>query len=107
MSWLLIVVAGLIEVCWAIALKQTEGFTRLAPTLIFLPLYLLSALLLGLALKHLPVGTGYAVWVGIGAVGSVLAGAFFLSEALTVQRLLPIAMIIMGVVWLALNETAS
>lgn len=107
MSWLLIVVAGLIEVCWAIALKQTDGFTRLIPTLVFLPLYLLSALLLGVALKTLPVGSGYAVWVGIGAVGSVLAGVLFFNEALGASRLLPIALIGIGVIWLALNESPT
>lgn len=107
MSWLLIVLAGLIEVCWAIALKQSDGFTRFVPTLVFLPLYLLSALLLGLALKNLPVGSGYAVWVGIGAVGSVFAGILFLDEAFSASRLIPIALIGIGVVWLALNESPS
>ena len=107
MAWLLLVIAGLIEVVWAIALKQTDGFTRLVPTLIFLPLYLLSAMLLGLALKNLPIGTGYAVWVGIGAVGSALAGIIFLSESPDLQRLLPIGLIAIGVVWLALGESAG
>jgi len=104
MAWLLLVIAGLIEVAWAIALKETHGFTRLVPTLVFLPLYLLSALLLGIALRSLPVGTGYAVWVGIGAVGSAMVGIAFLSESAELQRLLPIGLIAIGVVWLAVGE---
>ncbi|HTU13707.1 MAG TPA: SMR family transporter [Solirubrobacterales bacterium] len=104
MAWLLLVVAGLIEVAWALALKETHGFTRLTPTLIFLPLYLLSAALLGIALRSLPVGTGYAVWVGIGAVGAALVGILFLSESADLQRVLPIGLIAIGVVWLAVGE---
>lgn len=107
MAWILLLVAGLIEVAWAIALKESQGFTRLAPTLIFLPLYLASAVLLGLALKSLPVGTGYAVWVGIGAVGSALLGIVFLGESAGLQRVLPIGLIAIGVVWLALGETGG
>lgn len=106
MAWLLLVIAGLIEVAWALALKETHGFTRLTPTLIFLPLYLLSAGLLGIALRTLPVGTGYAVWVGIGAVGAAFVGIAFLSESADIQRLLPIGLIAIGVVWLAVGEGA-
>lgn len=106
MAWLLLVIAGLIEVAWALALKESAGFTKLVPTLIFLPLYLASAGLLGLALKELPVGTGYAVWVGIGAIGSALAGIAFLSEGADLSRLIPIALIAIGVIWLAAGETA-
>lgn len=104
MAWILLLVAGLIEVAWAIALKESDGFSRLGPTLIFVPLYLASAGLLGLALKSLPVGTGYAVWVGIGAVGAALVGIAFLSESADLQRVLPIGLIAIGVVWLALGE---
>lgn len=105
MAWLLLVFAGLIEVGWALALKASDGFSKLGPTLIFLPLYLLSALLLGIALKHLPIGTGYAVWVGIGAVGSALLGVLILGESASLQRMLPIALIAIGVIWLALGES--
>lgn len=104
MAWFLIFIAGLVEVAWAIALKRSHGFSELAPTLIFLPLYLGSAVLLGLALRQLPVGSGYAVWVGIGAVGSVLAGITFFGESTSISRLLPIGLIATGVVWLAFTE---
>lgn len=107
MAWLMLVVAGLIEVAWAIALKETHGFTRLTPTLIFLPLYLASAVLLGLALRGLPVGTGYAVWVGIGAVGSAIAGVVLLNESADLQRVLPIGLIAVGVIWLAVGESGG
>lgn len=107
MAWLLLVVAGLIEVVWALALKESQGFTRLVPSLIFLPLYLLSALLLGLALRSLPVGTGYAVWVGIGAVGAALVGVMWLGESADIQRIAPIGLIAIGVIWLALGESAG
>ncbi|MDQ2699759.1 MAG: SMR family transporter [Actinomycetota bacterium] len=107
MAWLLLVVAGLIEVVWALALKESEGFSRLVPSLIFLPLYLLSAVLLGFALRSLPVGTGYAVWVGIGAVGAALVGIVWLGESADIQRLVPLGLIGIGVVWLALGEGAG
>lgn len=106
MAWFLLVLAGLVEVAWALALKASEGFTKLTPTLVFLPLYLFSALLLGIALKHLPVGTGYAVWVGIGAVGSAMFGVLIFGEAASLGRMLPIALIAIGVMWLALGESA-
>lgn len=105
MAWLLILVAGVIEVAWALALKESAGFSKLVPTLVFLPLYLLSALLLGLALKNLPVGTGYAVWVGIGAVGAAVAGFILFGEDLGPGRVIPIALIAVGVVWLAAGES--
>lgn len=104
MAWLLIVVAGLIEVAWALALKESDGFSRLVPSLIFLPLYLVSAVLLGLALKNLPVGTGYAVWVGIGAVGAAVAGFILFGEDLGPGRAIPIGLIAVGVIWLAAGE---
>lgn len=105
MAWLLLVFAGLIEVAWALALKESAGFTKLGPTLIFLPLYLASAVLLGLALKELPVGTGYAVWVGIGAIGSALFGVLLLGEDAALSRVMAIGLIAIGVVWLAAGET--
>lgn len=95
------------EIGWAIALKQSEGFTKLVPTLIFLPIYVASTGLLALALKELQVGTAYAVWVGIGAVGSALAGIVLLSESSDLSRLIPIGLIAIGVVWLALGESGA
>lgn len=91
---------------WALALKASDGFTKPAPTLAFIPLYLISAVLLGLALKSLPVGTGYAVWVGIGAVGSAMLGVIVFGESAGIDRILPIGLIAIGVVWLVLGESA-
>lgn len=105
MAWILLTIAGLIEVAWALALKESAGFTRFVPTAIFLPLYLASAVLLGFALKSLPVGTGYAVWVGIGAIGSALGGVLLFGEGIGLSRLIPISMIAVAVVWLAAVET--
>lgn len=105
MAWILIVIAGLIEVAWAIALKESAGFSRLTPTLVFVPLYLLSAVLLGLALRSLPVGSGYAVWVGIGALGAAAAGVLFFSESVAPVRLIPLGLIAVGVIWLAAVES--
>lgn len=104
MSWLPLILAGLLEVAWALALKESNGFSRLAPTLLFVPTYAASAVLLGIALRDLPVGTGYAVWVGIGAVGTALLGILFLGDPAGPARLAAIALIATGVIWLALGE---
>lgn len=105
MAWLLILIAGLLEVAWAIALKESSGFSRLTPTLVFVPLYLASALLLGLALRSLPVGSGYAVWVGIGALGAAAAGILLFNESIAPERLIPLGLIAVGVIWLAAVES--
>jgi quaternary ammonium compound-resistance protein SugE len=101
-SWLVLVVAGLFEVGWAIGLKYTEGFTRFWPTLWTALALLLSMALLGAALKSLPVGTAYAVWVGVGAVGTAVLGILLLGEAVTVARIASIALIVAGIVGLKL-----
>ena len=107
MSWVLLFFAGLLEVLWALALKESQGFSRLVPTSIFVPAYLGSAALLGLALRSLPVGTGYAVWVGIGAVGTALLGVIMLGEAVTPVRVAAIGLISIGVIMLAAGESAN
>ncbi|MBN8870093.1 MAG: hypothetical protein J0H66_09470 [Solirubrobacterales bacterium] len=107
MSWILLLIAGLLEVVWALALKESHGFSRLAPTAVFVPVYLASAALLGLALRALPVGTGYAVWVGIGAVGTALLGIAWLGESVTAGRTVAIGLIAVGVIWLAVGESAE
>lgn len=107
MPWVLLFIAGLLEVLWALALKESSGFSRFLPTAVFLPTYLASAVLLGIALRDLPVGTGYAVWVGIGAVGAVLVGIAWFGESVAPGRLIPLGLIAIGVVWLALSETVS
>lgn len=102
MPWVLLLVAGLFEVVWAIALKESAGFTRPTPTLIFVGALTASMVLLALALRDLPVGPGYAVWTGTGAVGTALVAVLFFNEPATVTRMLPIGLIAVGIVWLAL-----
>jgi quaternary ammonium compound-resistance protein SugE len=97
-AWILLIVAGLLEVVWAIGLKYTEGFTRLLPSAVTLSAMILSIVLLGRALRTIPVGTGYAVWTGIGAVGTVLIGIWLLGEPRSAGRLISIAAIIGGIV---------
>lgn len=100
MPWLLLVLAGLFEVAWAIGLKYTEGFTRLWPTLGTVAAMVISLGLLGLAMKSLPVGTSYAVWVGVGAVGTAILGIVLLGESAAWPRLACIALIVAGIVGL-------
>ena len=102
MPWLLLVLAGLFEVAWAIGLKYTEGFTRLWPTLGTLAAMAISLGLLGLAMKSLPVGTSYAVWVGVGAVGTAILGIVLLGEPATAGRIVSLGLIVAGIVGLKL-----
>jgi quaternary ammonium compound-resistance protein SugE len=102
MAWLLLVVAGLLEVGWAIGLKYTDGFTRFWPTVGTVGAMVLSIGLLGVAMKTLPVGTAYAVWVGIGAVGTAALGIVLLGEVASVGRLASLALIVAGIVGLKL-----
>jgi len=100
MAWLYLFVAGLFEIGWAIGLKYTEGFSRLIPSLLTAAAMVLSLALLGLALKTLPVGTAYAVWTGIGAVGTAALGIYLFSEPATSARLACIGLIVVGIVGL-------
>jgi quaternary ammonium compound-resistance protein SugE len=102
MAWIYLTIAGLFEVGWAIGLKYTEGFTRLLPSLWTIASMILSIALLGLALKTLPVGTAYAVWTGIGAVGTAALGIYLFAEPATVARLLCIGLILSGIIGLKL-----
>jgi quaternary ammonium compound-resistance protein SugE len=102
-AWLLLIIAGLFEVVWAIGLKYSGGFTRLAPSALTIGAMLVSFYLLALALKTIPVGTGYAVWTGVGAVGTALAGMWLLGESRDAARLLSIAVIVGGIVGLRLT----
>jgi quaternary ammonium compound-resistance protein SugE len=102
MSWLFLFVAGLFEVGWAIGLKYTDGFTRLVPSILTVTAMTLSILLLGLALRTLPVGTAYAIWTGIGAVGTAALGIYLFDEPASAARLASIAMIVAGIVGLKL-----
>ena len=103
MAWIVLVVAGLFEVCWAIGLKYTEGFTRLWPSVGTAAAMIVSVVLLGWAMRSLPVGTAYAVWTGIGAVGTVLLGLVLFDEPATVARLGCVALIVAGIVGLKLS----
>jgi quaternary ammonium compound-resistance protein SugE len=96
MAWFYLIVAGLFEISWAIGLKYTEGFTRLLPSLGTIASMILSIVLLGLALKTLPVGTAYAVWTGIGAVGTAALGIYLFAEPATALRLICIGLILCG-----------
>jgi quaternary ammonium compound-resistance protein SugE len=103
MSWLILFVAGLFEIVWAIGLKYTDGFTRLVPSVITLIAAAISFGLLGLAMKTLPVGTAYSVWVGIGAAGTVLMGVLLFSEPVNALRIGSVALIVLGVLGLKLS----
>jgi quaternary ammonium compound-resistance protein SugE len=101
-AWLVLLVAGLCEVGWAIGLKYTEGFTRLVPSVWTLAAMAVSVVLLGWSLKTLPVGTAYAVWTGIGAVGTALLGMALFNESREVARLVCIGLIVAGILGLKL-----
>ena len=103
MAWIYLLLAGLFEVGWAVGLKYTDGFTRLVPTLLTGLSVVASAVLLGLAVKSLPIGTGYAVWTGIGTVGTVLLGIILFAEPATALRLACIGLIVIGVVGLQIS----
>ena len=102
MAWIVLFVAGLLEVGWAIGLKYTEGFSRLVPSVLTLAAMAGSIILLGLALKTLPIGTAYAVWTGIGAVGTAALGIYLFGEPASVLRLASIGLIVAGIVGLKL-----
>ncbi|ARM88575.1 quaternary ammonium compound-resistance protein SugE 1 [Rhizobium sp. CIAT894] len=103
MAWFLLFLAGLFECGWAIGLKYTEGFTRPLPTALTVISMVVSVVLLGLAVKHLPIGTAYAVWTGIGTVGTVLLGVWLLGDEASVSRLACIMLIVGGIAGLKLT----
>ncbi len=100
MAWLILIVAGLFEIGWAIGLKYTDGFTKLVPSILTVSAIIISMGLLGIALRTLPVGTGYAIWVGIGTVGTVACGIVLLGEPASVARLFFVLLIVTGIVGL-------
>ena len=102
MSWLYLFAAGLLEIAWAVGLKYTHGFTKLGPSVFTLTAMAASVGLLGLALRHLPLGTAYAVWTGIGTVGTAIAGMAMLGEPAGAMRLGCIALIVAGILGLKL-----
>ena len=106
MAWIILVVAGLFEVGWAIGLKYTEGFSRLWPTVGTIFAMVMSVWLLSIAMRSLPVGTAYSIWVGVGAAGTVILGIVLFGEPANAARLISVALIIIGIVGLKLATPA-
>jgi quaternary ammonium compound-resistance protein SugE len=107
MAWLMLVVAGLLEVCWAIGLRYTEGFARPLPSILTLAAIVASMWLLGAATRTLPIGTAYAVWVGIGAVGAAILGVILFREPMSLARGAFILMLVFSIVGLKLTAPAG
>lgn len=105
MAWFLLLIAGLLETGWAVAMKLSQGFSRPLPSALTVLFMVGSVLLLGLAMKQLPLGTAYAVWTGIGAIGAVLVGIFFLGESASLLRLLSLVLVFAGLVGLRLASS--
>lgn len=103
-AWIWLAFAGLLEIVWAVAMKQSEGFTRLWPSVLTLVAMVGSVLLLGLAMKTLPLGTAYTVWTGIGAVGAFVVGILFLGEPVTAMRLVAASLIVGGLVLMKMSS---
>ncbi len=107
MAWMILFIAGLLEVVWAIGLKYSDGLTKPLPTIATVFTLLLSFWLLGVAMRDLPVGTAYGVWVGIGAVGTVILGIMLFDESTSLSRLVSIAFIIVGIIGLKLSTAEA
>lgn len=107
MTWLTLVIAGLFETAWAIGLKYTDGFTRFWPSFWTILAMVISVWLLGLCVKSLPVGTVYAVWVGIGAVGTVIGGIWLFNEPVSALRIISLCLIIAGIIGLKLATSQT
>lgn len=105
MSWIILFFAGLFEVGWAVGLKYTDGFSRPLPTALTIIAMAISLGLLGLAMKDLPLGTAYAIWTGVGAVGTVIAGIILFGESMALVRLVSVALIIAGLVGLKVSAS--
>ncbi|MBK4991691.1 MULTISPECIES: quaternary ammonium compound efflux SMR transporter SugE [Pseudomonas] len=105
MSWIILFFAGLFEVGWAVGLKYTDGFSKPLPTALTIAAMAVSLGLLGLAMKELPLGTAYAIWTGVGAVGTVIAGIILFGESMALVRLVSVALIICGLVGLKVSAS--
>lgn len=106
MAWIYLIVAGLLEVVWALAMKQSHGFTRLWPSIVTISTMVMSFGLLSLAMRSLPLGTAYTIWTGIGAVGAFVIGVVVLGEALTPMRVAAAMLIVSGLVMMKLSSAA-
>ena len=107
MAWVYLVIAGLFECAWAIGLKYTDGFSKLVPSVLTVIAMILSFWLLSLAMKTIPVGTAYAVWTGIGAVGVAIMGMFLFGESKDVMRIISLCLIVSGIVGLKLFSSSQ
>jgi len=107
MPWIWLIIAGILEIAWAVGLKYTAGFTRLWPTVATVVLMIASFWCLAQAVKGLPLGTSYAIWTGIGAVGAVLVGMFWMGESRDLSRIICIALIVIGIIGLKFLTPAS
>jgi quaternary ammonium compound-resistance protein SugE len=104
MAWIILLIAGLLEVVWAIGLKYTHGFTRLTPSIITIAAMVVSMLLLANSMKTLPAGTAYAVWTGIGAVGAAIMGMVLLGESTNIARIISLCLIVVGILGLKFSS---
>ncbi len=104
MAWILLLFAGLLEIVWSFAMKQSDGFTRLTPSIVTIVTMIASFALLATAMRSLPLGTAYTIWTGIGAVGAFVAGLVFLGEAATPGRLIAATMIVAGLVLMKMSN---
>jgi quaternary ammonium compound-resistance protein SugE len=104
MAWIWLILAGVFEIGWAIGLKYTDGFSKLIPSLLTITLMIASFFLLSIAVKEIPIGTGYAIWTGIGAIGVAIAGMILFQESRDILRLICIGLIIIGVLGLKWAE---
>lgn len=104
-NWLILIIAGLFEIFWAIGLKYTDGFTKLIPSFFTILAMLISIWLLSISLKTLPLGTAYAVWVGIGTVGTVIAGIILFDDSINLLRIISILFIIVGIIGLKITTS--
>jgi quaternary ammonium compound-resistance protein SugE len=104
MAWIILLIAGLLEVVWAIGLKYTHGFTRLTPSIITIAAMVVSMVLLANAMKTLPAGTAYAVWTGIGAVGAAIMGMVLLGESTNIARIISLCLIVVGILGLKFSS---
>jgi quaternary ammonium compound-resistance protein SugE len=104
-NWVILIIAGLFEILWAIGLKYTDGFTKLTPSILTILSMLVSIWLLSISLKTLPLGTAYAVWVGIGTVGTVIAGIILFNDSINLLRIISILGIILGIIGLKITTS--
>ncbi|MBP3194742.1 MAG: multidrug efflux SMR transporter [Cardiobacteriaceae bacterium] len=105
MSWFILLLAGLLEIVWAVALKFSDGFSRFLPTILTVMAYLLSLVLLGISLKNLPLGIAYSIWVAVGILGVAVCGGLFFAENVNVFKIIGTVFILIGIIFLKLSDS--